>query len=78
MSYSKSDQAVAGHAVHVEEARANPDATVPPKQGKRLLDGSAAPGDTLHRLASGRSDASRTRAACQRFFKFDPQRVSEI
>ncbi|WP_410580725.1 hypothetical protein, partial [Amycolatopsis sp. lyj-108] len=66
MSYGKSDPAVAGHAVHVEEARANPDATVPPKQGKRLLGGSPAPGDTLHRLASGRSEASSTRAARNR------------
>ncbi|OXM43411.1 NucA/NucB deoxyribonuclease domain-containing protein [Amycolatopsis alba] len=62
MAYRKSDAGVAGHAVHIDEARANPDATVPTKQGKRLLGGSSAPGDSLHRLTSARSEDSRARA----------------
>ncbi|WP_125689741.1 hypothetical protein [Amycolatopsis sp. WAC 04169] len=51
IAYSKSDPKVARHAVFVDEARANPGASWPPKAGKRLLGGSPLHADSLHRVA---------------------------
>ncbi|WP_165947338.1 PKD domain-containing protein [Micromonospora sp. 15K316] len=60
MSMDKADQGIMGAAVHIEEARANPAATVPIKAGK-VLHG-ATPGDPLHRLPRAKSADHRARA----------------
>ncbi|MDH6604694.1 hypothetical protein M2164_000329 [Streptomyces sp. SAI-208] len=54
MSYTKSDAAVGGVATHLEEARANPAATMPTQADKHLAGGS--PGDPIHRLAQAKGD----------------------
>ncbi|WP_089960948.1 hypothetical protein [Lentzea xinjiangensis] len=59
-SFTKSDPDVAGAAVHIEEARANPAATVPTKPDK-VLHG-ATPSDPLHRLPRAKSEGHRVRA----------------
>jgi hypothetical protein len=48
MSYTKADAAVTGVAEHLEQARANPAATLPAQPDKHLAGGS--PADPLHRL----------------------------
>jgi hypothetical protein len=50
MSYTKTDAAVGKVAEHLEEARANPAATLPTQADKHLSGGS--PGDQIHRLPS--------------------------
>lgn len=50
LGYSKSDLKVSRHAKFVDEARANPGASWPPKAGKRLLGGSPLHADSLHRV----------------------------
>jgi hypothetical protein len=59
LSLTRSDPGVAGAAVHVDEARANPPATVPAKANKVLHGGST--GDTLRRLAGAKSEQHRAR-----------------
>lgn len=51
---------VAAVADHIGDARADPDATLPPKDGKRLP--GATPTDPLHRLANAAGDTQRTRS----------------
>lgn len=50
LGYSKSDPKVSRHAKFVDDARANPGASWPPKAGKRLLGGSPLHADSLHRV----------------------------
>jgi len=59
-SYTKSDAAVTGAAEHIDDARANPAATLPAKPTK-VLHG-ATPNDRLHRLPRAKSDGHRERA----------------
>jgi hypothetical protein len=58
-SYSESDSAVAGVADHIDDARRDPDDTVPVQRGK-VLHGATA-GDPIHRLAPGKSAATNRR-----------------
>ncbi|MFC7306842.1 NucA/NucB deoxyribonuclease domain-containing protein [Streptomyces monticola] len=50
---------VSAAASHIADARANPDSTLPPKDGKQLP--GAEPTDPLHRLPGEASDAHRSR-----------------
>ncbi|MFE0804072.1 hypothetical protein [Streptomyces sp. NPDC058812] len=54
MSYTKSDAEVAGVAIHLEDARANPGATMPTQADKHLAGGT--PGDPIHRLAQAKGE----------------------
>lgn len=71
LAFSKSDPKVGRHAKFVEESRANPGATWPAKADKKLLGGSAAHADSLHRVARAKGhdlviDGNRktSKAAC--------------
>lgn len=73
IGYSLTDPKVGRHAKFVDESRANPGASWPPKAGKRLLGGSPLHADSLHRVARAKGhdlvlDRNRAtaRAACDR------------
>lgn len=61
-SYTKADNAVEGVALHIEQARANPAATVPARPDKFLRGAGTNPDDTLRRLAGAKNDELRQRA----------------